>query len=202
LSRFKLLSLLTAGLVLPLALAACGGDGDGGGGGADEAEITAAIEFAATSGDPAACTEAQTQSFNEQTTGETGEAAVEACERDAADTPADSIEVSSIAVDGDSATAQGTIVGSAFDGQTIELALVREGEAWKLDELIGFAEFDREALIAGFTEEIASDPGTPEAAKDCVVKAFSDLSDQELQDGLLDPDESFFAQLFGPCFGD
>ena len=68
-SRF---ALFAAAAALPLLLAACGDSN--GLSSDDQDEITKAIEFSVTSGDPKACTEAETQQFTEQTTGKTGEA--------------------------------------------------------------------------------------------------------------------------------
>ena len=148
--------LLAAAVVaLPLGLVACGGDN---GSSEDEDQITAAIERAATSGDPAACTEVQTAKFTQQTSGEPSQsaaAAVKSCQRDASDTAADKVEVTDIEVDGDSATAKAEATGSVFDGQTLDIALVKEGDQWKLDEFKGFEDFDR------FLAPMGAAPATP-----------------------------------------
>src|SRR5262245_53805225 len=114
------------------ALAACGGGDDASS--EDQDQITQAINAAAASGDPSACTQYQTQRFLEQTNDGTGEAAVKSCEQDAADSVADSVDVTDIEVDGDSATAKAAVTGSVFDGQTLDIALVKEGDVWKLDQ--------------------------------------------------------------------
>ena len=193
----RLLLLLVPALAASLLIAACNGDE----GSEDEDQITEAIETAATSGEPSACTELQTQNFNEQTAGVPGPAATEACEEDAADTPADEVEVSNIEVDGSSATAEAALSGSILDQQTIELALVKEGEDWKLDEILGFVGFDRAAFDAGFEEELSSDEELPPDAAECVSQNFKALSDQEVQDFFLDPSEEEGNKLFGSCFG-
>ena len=187
-------------LVIAVALVACGNND---GNSQDEDDITAAMEFAATSGDPAACTEAETQAFSEQNAGgATGEAAVKQCEAEAADTPADSIEVSNVEVDGDAATADGAVTGSIFDGQTLSVALVKENDKWKIDQLTGFAEFDRDAFTAAFAKELASDPETPPKAADCVEQKFAQLSDQEVQDFFVGKaEQQAEKEIFGPCFG-
>jgi hypothetical protein len=195
------LRVATAGaVVLAVALAACGGND---GTEEDEEDITAAIEFATASGDPAACTEVQTQRFLEQVGDETeGEAAVRECEKNAADPIAKSISVSNIEVDGDSATAEGAISGALFDGQTFAIALVKEGGQWKLDEATGFVGFDRDTMLTSLEREFTADPETPPQAAECVVKQFSQLSDQEIQDyflGRADPQAE--EAIFGHCFG-
>lgn len=179
-------------------LAACGDDN---GSSADEAQITKAIEAAATSGDPGACTQYETQRFVEQTSGgATGQAAVKGCERDAADSAADKVEVSDIQVDGDKATATAAATGSIFDGQTLDLALVKEGNQWKLDEFKGFADFNRDSFLPAFRHEIAtSEGGTPAAAVDCVMKQADGLSDEQLERVFTGSDHQVEEQLFGPC---
>jgi hypothetical protein len=198
-TRSRGAALLAALSALVLALAACGGDGDGEPS-ADEQEIIDAITASATSGDPAACTEFQTQRFTEQVSGgATGQEAVKQCERDAADTPAEEIEVTNVEIDGDSATAEGAITGSFFDGQTIDVATVREGDQWKLDELVGFAEFDREAFTTSFEEEISSDEEVPREAVDCVTQQIEEQSDDQLQAFLLGTDPKAEDAIFAPC---
>ncbi len=192
----RLAALAVAAFLAPAALLACGGDD-----GSDyEDQITEAIETAATSSDPSVCTELQTQRFNEQSTGETGDAALESCREEVGDAPAESVEVSSIAVDGDAATAEAAVTGSFLDGSTVEIGLVKEGERWKLDELTGFAEFDRAGFEAAFAEEVRSDEEIPPKAADCIVDRFQGFSDQEAQEFLLQPDESGGEELFTPCF--
>ncbi len=196
-SRSRLLVLLLV-LVLPITLAACGDDDDDVSG--DEQEIIDAITASATSGDPAACREFQTQRFTEQVgDGETGEAAVKQCEENAADTPADEIEVTNIEIDGDSATAEGAVTGSFFDGQTLDLALVNEGDQWKLDELVGFSEFDRDAFVASFEEGISSEEDVSPEALACVTQQLEAQSDQQLQDFLLGTDPQAEDAIFEPC---
>jgi hypothetical protein len=196
-TRSRGLGLLAALLALTVVLAACGGDdGDSDG---DEQEIIDAITFAATSGDPKACTEAQTARFTQQTSGEPGaspEEAVRSCEQEA-DTPAEEIEVSNVQVDDDTATAEGTITGGFFNGQTIEVGLVKEGDQWKLDELTRFVEFDRDALASGIREALAAD--APPQAVDCVVGQVEQQSDEDLQQFLLTNDPEVEERIFGPC---
>jgi len=196
--KLRYAAALAALTIMPLALGACGGSDDDS---ADEDQITAAIEEAATSGDPAACTEVQTQNFLEQTVGATGEDAVAACEEDAGDTVADEVEVSNIEIDGDTATADAAVTGSTFDGQTLDLALIKDGDQWKLDGFAGFAEFDREALAASFIEQISIDPEVPPQVVPCLEEQIQKFSDEELQSFFVESDSSVAEELFGPCFG-
>ena len=186
-------------LLSAFGIAACGGDDDDDASSADEDGITKAIEAAATSGDPSACTQYQTQNFLEQTNGGTGQAAVKSCEQDAEDSVADEVDVSDIEVDGSSATAKAAVTGSIFDGQTLDIALVKEGDVWKLDRFNGFEDFDKDKMIAGFKEEITSDPSTPAAAADCLVQQFQAASAEDLEGFFTESNPQAEEQLFKPC---
>src|SRR5512132_2467807 len=192
-SQFAVFAAVAA---LPLSLAACG---DNGISSDDQDQVTKAIEFATTSGDPKACTEAQTQNFTEQTTGQTGEAAVKQCEQNAKPPTADSVEVSNIDGDSDSATADVAFKGEFFDGQTVQTALVKEGDQWKLDKAVGFKDFDRDAFLTAFPQSLAT-TGAPPGAIDCVSKNLQDLSDQQIEDLFLNSDPQLQQQVFNPCF--
>jgi hypothetical protein len=192
---FRLAAVVVTISLVPAALAACGGDDDS----EEEDQITEVIETAATSGSPSVCAELQTQRWNEQLEGQTGEAALESCRENAGD-PADSVEVSNIEVDGDAATAEVAVTGSFLDGSTIDVGLVREGEQWKLDQLTGFVEFDRAGFEAAFEEEVKSDQEIPPQAADCIIERFKDFSDQEAQEFLIQPDASGGEEVFTPCF--
>jgi hypothetical protein len=178
---------------LAIGVATCGG------GNQDEDQIREAIETAATSGDPTACTDVETQHFVDQISFGSGQAALKTCKKEAAQTPADSIEVSNIQVDGDTATADGAATGQIFDGQTLEISLVKDGDQWKLDQLTGFAEFDRDAFDAAFEKEISGGSGAPAKVRPCLLEQVKGLSDQELQDKLLSSNEAL-DKVFSPCF--
>ena len=195
----RVLVLVLGVAALSMMVAACGDDDDSG---ADDQQITDAITQAATSDDPAVCTEVQTAKFTQQTSGEPGESAeqaVESCERDAGDNVAEEVDVSEIEVDGDSATALAAVTGSLFDGQTLDIALVKEGDQWKLDEFRGFEGFDRDSLLAGFEEEISADPEASPQARDCVIQQMDSLSDEQLQAFFVGSDPQSEEQIFRPC---
>lgn len=184
--QFALTALVTA---VSVGVPGCGSDNS-----ADEDAITEVIEYATTSGDPAVCTDAQTQAFTDQTNEGSGTAAIKSCERDAKDTPADEVEVSNIEVDGGSATAEIAVTGGSFDGQTLGVGLVKDGDEWKLDE---FREFvggmDRDAFVNAID--------IPESARDCVGKNLDALSDEEVDSIFIDENSKLEGQAFGPCFG-
>jgi hypothetical protein len=180
-------------VVASVALAACGSSGNSD----DEDQITDAITRAATSGDPAACTEDQTLRFTQQTSGG-GSDAVKSCEKDAADSASDSVEVSNIKVDGDTATAEAKLTGGFVDGQTVDISLVKDGDQWKLDQLTGFADFDREAFAKSLLAEVTKDPSATAQALACLKVQIDKASDESLEQILLSSNGG--GDIFGPCF--
>jgi len=187
---------LVVGVLAASTLVACGSSGNSG----DEDQISAAIDRAATSGDPAACTEVQTEKFVQQTSGGgTGAEAIKQCQQDASQGVADKVDVSDIEVNGDSATANAAVTGSVFDGQTLQVALVKEGDQWKLDEFTGFKDFDRGAVNAALPKEISSDPQASPQAVACITQQVQAVSDQQVQALFLGTDPQAENAVFGPC---
>jgi hypothetical protein len=198
-----LLALLLVCLALPLTLAACGDDDDDGGGG-DEDQITEVIETASTSTDPEDCSQLQTEASLEQselTLG--GETALESCEEDAPDgsTNPDSVEVSDVTVDGESATASASFTGGPQDGSTFTVALVKEGDQWKIDGITDIPEFNGEAFRAGLEEQLTSAGDVPPEVGICLTNAFAAVSDDELKALILSGSEEDFLAIIGPCIG-
>lgn len=206
--RARRLTAIFAALISGLALAACGGDdGESDDGNSDADQIAEVIETTTTSSAPDHCTELQTQEFVEQIEFEEGEAAIEACKADADETSgdADSVEVSEIEVDGETATANVTFDGSVFDQQTLVLELIADGDQWKLNRIADIKDLDVEAYAASFEELVqqGDDPSTPEQAA-CVkdhLTAEDAPTAEVLTDALLSGSESSILTVVGDCFG-
>jgi hypothetical protein len=192
-------------VVAALALAACGGSGDDGNsealGGADQAEIAHAVRTAATSSDPDDCTRVETQRYLEQIHFVTGSAAVNACRQDAPDTSddPDSVDVADIEVDGTNATANETFHGGGFDGSTLSLALIRQGDQWRVDEITGVPTFDLPAFEKAFTQRLSSREGVSGAGTACVTKALNSAGPDAVKGALIGGDASQLLSLIGPC---
>jgi ABC-type glycerol-3-phosphate transport system substrate-binding protein len=169
-------------LLAALALAACGG-----GGGGDESQIEAAIETSATTSDPANCTELETQSFAEQSSHETGKAALVTCEKEAKDPTnnAETVEVSNVEVDGSKATADAAIGGGGFDGQTVTIALVEEGGAWKLDQITGFAKLDVGVLAKAFETQFEESGELSAEQTRCIVGKVEAAARSDIEELVL-----------------
>jgi hypothetical protein len=145
------------------------------------------IETAATSTDPADCLRLQTQDFMEQIAQERGAAAVKACEEEAENEEgAESASVSSLEVDGSSATAEVAFGGGSLDGQVVKVALVEDDDKWKMDEAVEFTEFDQDKLVEGFESALLKDPSEINLGfAHCVIDAFKQASQSEVEDLLF-----------------
>jgi hypothetical protein len=189
---------LAAALIVAAGvLSACGSSGSNS---ADQDDITAAITKAATSGDPAACTELQTANFNAQTSSGSGNAdPTTACQNDAAGNKATSVDVTNVKVDGSTATADVAITGNDFDGQTLEIALIKDGTQWKLDKVDSFTNFDRAKFTAAFEGQITGDPSLSPADLACIKQQLEAATDAQLEALILDPNG--VSAVFQPCGG-
>ncbi len=191
--RLLLLPLLA--LVSALALAACGSSES------DEDKIVDAIESSVTGTDPAICTEFATQAFVDQNSDGEGAAALKECEEDAEDTSndPDSVEVAEVEVDGENGTAEVAFTGGAFDGQTLSVALLKEDDDWKLDEITGFAVFDQEGLVQAFNEQFESEDSIEPAVTSCIVEVLEELSQPEFEELLLGGSSEGFVEIAESC---
>jgi hypothetical protein len=177
-----------------LFLAACGG------GESEEDKVVGAIETSATSNDPSACTEFATESFNEQITGQEGEAAVKECEKDAAEEAgAESADVSNVEVDGSAATADVALSGGSFNGQTLAVSLVKEGDQWKMNEVTGFAELDLPKLVEALKENLSETNEIPRGVLTCIVEGVEESSQAEVEELFFSGSFEGFAELVESC---
>jgi ABC-type glycerol-3-phosphate transport system substrate-binding protein len=185
-------------LLSALALAACGGGGSDSG---DEKSIEAAIVRSATTADPANCTEVETQAFVEQSSDESGAAAVKDCEKEAKDASnnAKTVKVTKIEVDGHEATADAAIVGGGFDSQVISISLVEEDGTWKLDELTGFARLDTARLAEIFGEKLEETGELTEAQTSCIVEGIEAASRAEAEELVLSGSSTPLVELAEGC---
>ena len=195
----RLLSCLMIGsaLVLALALAACGGSG----GSSDESQIEEAIETSATTADPTNCTKFETLNFAEQGSNTEGQKAVVECEKEAKNTEsnAKSVTVSKVEVEGSKATANAAVTGGGFDGQTVEIALVKEGEQWKLDEITGFAKLDQAKVVAALAEQFEKSGEVEASIATCIEEGFEEASQPEIEELLLSGSPEPIEELAKEC---
>ncbi len=179
-----------------LLLVACGGSDSN-----PEAEIEDAIETSATGDDPADCTELETINFVEQTTSESGKAALKSCEEETADpdSKADSVEVTEVEIEGAKATAQVTISGGSFDGQALVIALVEEDDQWKLDEIAEFAEFDQAAFVGQFQEQLEKGGELEPEVTSCIIEGLEEAPQEEIEEFILSGDSTPIEELAESC---
>lgn len=190
--RLLLPCILTA---FALLFASCGGSGD------ETGAIEEVIVASATANDPVNCKRLNTQRFNEQLAGESGPAALAECEEEAEkEESVDSVEVSKVEVDGSEATAEVALTGGGLDGQTVEVALSKDGDQWRLDEIVKFKKFDAGQLARAFEDQVAAHPGEINRhLAACLVEAFGSLSRGEAEDLRLSGSRKAFEELVEAC---
>lgn len=188
--------LLLPCLLLSFALAACGSSSGGGSGGSDEGQIVETIEKSLSDPSPADCKELETQAFVEQTTHETGAKAIKSCEEQGSEGTSESVDVSKVQVKGSGATADVAFSGGSFSGQTLVLALIKEGEQWKLDNIVRFASLDKTALIKAIEEQLNE---LSPAVSSCIVEGLKGSSNQTFEALLLKGEEQPLTELAESC---
>jgi hypothetical protein len=192
------LPLITAlAFLLALAVGACGG---GGGGGNEEDQIAAAIQTAATTTSASNCTELETQRFLEQTEFRTGQAAIAECKRSDPANDADSVAVSNVSIDGETATADAAVKGSVFDGQTLVIALVKDGDQWKLDHVDDIKGFDGAQFARAFAAAVEAGNSTLTAEQTrCLTQKLAAAPSDTLKAAVLSGDGDKLAALISGC---
>jgi hypothetical protein len=182
-------------LAASLALASCGGGND------DEGHITDVIQTSVKSTDPADCTKLATQNFVNQTEFSTGEQAIKECQDDAADTSddPDSVEVTDVKVDGDNATANVAFTGGSFGGSTLAVALVKDGDQWKLDKITDIVNLDVATFKQSFADRLAASGDVPAQVKTCITQAIQNASEDQIKQALLGGTEQDLVTLFAQC---
>jgi hypothetical protein len=193
--RKRLLLLPCLLIVSAFVLAACGSSSN------EEGDVEVAIETSATTTDPADCKKVNTQQFMEQVTRESGEAAVEECEEEAKkDEGSDSVSVSNIEIDGSNATAETALSGGNLDGQTLEVELVRDGDQWKMNEVVEFTDFDQDKLVGALEDQFAENSSEidPKLAA-CFIEAFKQGSEEEVEELLFKGPVDALEELFETC---
>jgi hypothetical protein len=182
-------------IVSALALAACGSSGD------ETSKVEEAIETAATTTDPADCTKVQTQNFMEQTSQESGKAALKNCEEEAEkEENASTATVANAEVNGSDATAEVTLSGGkSLSGQTLEVALVKDDDEWKMNEVIKFTKFDHDKLIETFEREIKGSPEGSSKFATCFLKAFEEANQAEVEELLFRSGGEGFEEIAKEC---
>lgn len=187
-------------LASALALTACGGGSSSSGGG-EEAAIEEAIETAATTSDPSKCSEVQTEAFNEAETGTTGKGSLKACEEEAEEEsePAESVTVSNISEDGETATAEVEVEGGSLDGQSLEVELANEEGDWKLNEFLGFTNYNA-ANIAGFLEsKLGEEEGVSASLAKCIGEGVTEMSQEDAEAMVFEKNSEPVEEIANSC---
>jgi len=185
-----LVALMLLGIALG-AMVGCGGN--------DEDDASAAAEEALTSTDPSSCTDLLTENYRQQIQLSSGEFAINACEQELYLTAADSAEVTRVEVDGDTAIVDVAHTGASLDGQVITYEMVKEDGEWKLNELIGIADFDKAAFARALDALLKEGKNVNSPGAECFNNQLKSLSGEELEDLYTSGDLRKYGKLYAAC---
>lgn len=199
----RLASLLCLSILLACGLSACGGGGGDGSSSSDSAvaEIEGVVKDSAVQSDPSSCTELNTQRFDEQLAHEEGAKAVKLCEEEAeSDSPkASDVTVTNVKIDGSKATLEAAIEGTIFNGQTIAVALVKEGDQWKVDQITKVVKLDATKLEETFAERLEETGELSDAQVSCIAGAIGGASQKQAEEVLLSNSAQPLIELAEDC---
>lgn len=186
-------------LVATTGLLACGGGSSAG----DRLAVEETLLEASMSDDPADCRRLLTRKLMEQSSKERGAAAVRTCEEETetVELP-DRVSVDDVVVDGSEARGDLAFEGSSFDGQELTMALIEDDGSWKVDEMVAFAVFDREAMILETGRELYGrvDRRVEAEAVECFLARLESLGDPGLEALILDPSPEPLLALAEGCY--
>jgi len=208
----KRLLLLPCLLILSaLVLSACGGGSSGGsssGSSGSEAEadpasteIEEVVKNSSTESDPANCTKLNTQKFDEQLVHEEGAGAVKGCESESESeaAPANSVTVTNIKVSGSKATLEAAFDGGLYGGQTVTVAMVKEGSQWKADQITKITKLDKAALEDTFKTQLEATGEISDKQVKCITDGIDGYSQAEVEKLLLSGSSQPFIDLATGC---
>lgn len=188
-------------IAMAMALTACGGGSSSSSGG-EETAIEEALETAATSTDPSKCTEVQTKAFTESETSTTGKESLKVCEEEVEEgetEPAESVTVSNISVNGETATAEVEIEGGALNGQGVELELAKEEGDWKLNEFITFSNYDAASIASFLEEKLNEEEGVEPSLAKCVAEGVEEMSQEEGEAFIFEKNQEGIEEIAKGC---
>jgi hypothetical protein len=193
----RLFGLPVAVLFSSLLIVACGG----GGGNDDSSQITDVIQTTVTTTDPADCTKLETQQFVEQSELTSGPAALQQCQKDAADTSDNpsSVDVTDVKTSGNTGTANVAFHGGSFDGSTLSVSLIKDGDQWKLDKITDIPNFNFPGLVQALTAKFNSEGSIPPQVASCIVQAFNNAGADQVKSIILSGNGDQLTALFSTC---
>jgi hypothetical protein len=164
--------------LLACALGACGGNDSTGS--KDEQAVRAVVKEGMTTTDPDACARLLTRTFLEQTTLETGVAAIRSCRKDAGTAASTSLSIDRVTVSGARAAADIRPKGGSLPFKTATLGLRKMAGSWKIDRLKG-GTLDRAALARVMHDQLTAPPDAlPVKTVDCAVQDLRNTADSEI----------------------
>jgi hypothetical protein len=126
---------------------------------------------------------------------------LEDCEKNAEteSEPAESVTVSNISEDGESATAEVAITGGSLEGQSVEVGLMKEEGDWKLNEFSGFTKYDPANIASQVEEQLSEEGGATAAIASCVAEGIEEMSEEEAEAMVFEKDNEGVEEIATAC---
>jgi len=97
------------------------------------------------------------------------------------------------------AVSDASFTGGGFDGSTLALALTKEGDQWKLDEITAIPHFDLQAFEKAFTRRLVTNEGVQSQAVGCITNALNQAGPTVVKAALISGNSTHLLNLIGPC---
>lgn len=144
------------------------------------------------------CRQVTTVKFDEQTTHEKGQAAVRSCEKNGSQPGSE--HWSDVTESGSKGTAHLSSKGHFFRGQILLVGFQKDGNQWKFNEIVGFAEFNRNKFSETLAELASKGVGeAPLHRIQCVVEALATASQTDIIRYLFRPSSGKQDELDERC---
>jgi hypothetical protein len=111
---------------------------------------------------------------------------------------ADSIRLSEVAIDGDTARATAKVHGGSYDGFTVELEFVEQDGRWRANRIVRYLGFDRATFERNYRRKFAQF-GSPERAADCAIRKSRRLALSEIQRIILSGEAGPWSRYAAAC---
>jgi hypothetical protein len=90
--------------------------------------------------------------------------------------------------------------GGSLDGQALKLALVKDGDQWKLDEVVEFTKFNQAKLVENLEASLSeASAEVPRQLGACVVEAFKQSSQAEAEELLFGKTPAALEEVLEAC---
>jgi len=96
-------------------------------------------------------------------------------------------------------TANVAFHGGSFDGSTLSVSLIKDGDQWKLDKITDIPSFNFPGLVRALTAKFSSEGTIPPQVASCIVQAFNNAGADQVKSIILSGNGDQLTALFSTC---